>query len=120
MTALSEAPRRSSHEPQEQQQDNRSDGGVDDVRRRANAEMNAQSRQNPVANEGAENSDNNVTNESEAAASHELPCQPSGDKSNQQDHKQTLTRDVHGEAPTWSHCPAAYVRRVLNSLLLVP
>jgi hypothetical protein len=39
--ALSESPRRSSHQPQEQQQDDRSNGGIHDLRYPANTNMNA-------------------------------------------------------------------------------
>jgi hypothetical protein len=99
LIALSESPRRSSHQAQNQQQYDCSYCGVHDFGCPANANMNAQSWQYPIANEGTENSDNNVTYESKAAASHDLPCQPSCNKSDQQDHKQALVRDVHGEAP---------------------
>jgi hypothetical protein len=104
--ALSKSPRRSSHQAQKQEQDDSSDGGVHNFRCPTSTNMNAQSWQYPVANEGTENPNNNVTYQSEAAASHDLPCQPSSNKSDQQDHKQALVRDVHGEAPIWSHCSA--------------
>jgi len=46
--------------------------------------------QQPVANEGADDPDEEVADESEAGASHDLARQPSGHEADQQYDKETL------------------------------
>lgn len=52
--------------------------------------MNSKLRQKIVANEGADNADNDVTNQPKSGSPNEVPGQPPGDKANQQYDKETL------------------------------
>jgi hypothetical protein len=51
--------------------------------------------QQPVANEGPYDPDEQVTDESEPGASHDLARQPSGNEPDQQYHKETFARHMH-------------------------
>jgi len=51
--------------------------------------MNAKSREQGVANEGADNADDDVTDEPKSSAN-DVPGQPPGDKANQYYDKETL------------------------------
>jgi hypothetical protein len=52
--------------------------------------MNAEFRQQQVANEGADNADDDVTNEPKSGSPDEVPGQPPGHKTNQQYDEETL------------------------------
>lgn len=52
--------------------------------------MNAKLGQKKVANEGADNADNDVTNQPKSGSPNEVTGQPPGDKANQQYDKETL------------------------------
>jgi hypothetical protein len=57
--------------------------------------MDTESRQQPVADEGADNSDCHVTNDAKAGPSHNPTGQPPSDKTDQQYDKETFARKVH-------------------------
>jgi hypothetical protein len=65
-------------EPQEQQQDDRADRRADDNAYQTDAQVNAKARQKPSADKRSENADDNVADETKAAASDERTCQPTG------------------------------------------
>jgi hypothetical protein len=46
-------------------------------------------RQHPAADEGADHSDNQIADQTEAGALHDLPGQPAGDDTDQQNDQQT-------------------------------
>ena len=57
--------------------------------------MDTQPRQQPVPNEGTDNTDDEVTNKSKTSPVHDLTGQPAGNQANEQNHKKTFTRHVH-------------------------
>jgi hypothetical protein len=61
-------------------------------------EMNTKLRQQPVANERTDQTDEQVTDEPEAAALHHPASQPTGDNSDHDDDEETLIGQMHGGA----------------------
>ena len=57
--------------------------------------MDAELRQEPTANESAGNADEEVTDQPEPGALHDLTCKPSGNKADNDYNQQTFTRHVH-------------------------
>lgn len=70
------------NEADEDQQDNCADGGIKDRRNKTYAKMDAELRKQPAAKEGTNNADDNVADDSKAAALQDLARQPSGNKAN--------------------------------------
>jgi len=70
------------NEPDDQQQDQRSDRSVDDRQDNTRAEMKAELGKEPIANERARDSYEEVAYDSEASALHDLSGQPSGNEAN--------------------------------------
>lgn len=70
-------------EADDEEQHNRADGGIDDQTEDSGAKMDVQSRQQPVANEGADNPDDQITDEPKSCALHDLTGQPPGNQTNQ-------------------------------------
>jgi hypothetical protein len=61
--------------------------------------MDAQLREQPATDEGANNSDGEIGNEAETGATHDLSCEPAGDDTDQQNDEKTFPRhDVLPEA----------------------
>src|ERR1700722_19025854 len=84
-------------EPQNDQEQERSDGRRDDGGDDAGAEMNAQSRQQPAADEGADNPNADIGDDAETGAANDLPGEPPGDETDQQDDEKAFPR--HGMLP---------------------
>src|SRR6202012_5256387 len=87
-------------EAQEQQQHHGADKGVEDCSHNADAEMNAEPWQQPVADERADKADEKITNKSEAAAVHDTAGKPAGHDADQDNHQQTLIGQMHETLPT--------------------
>jgi len=81
---LASAPSARAREPQRQQEHDRSDRGVDDEANYAGAEVNSEALQKPVADEGANDANRGVADETEPVAPYNLACQPSGDEPDDQ------------------------------------
>jgi hypothetical protein len=60
------------NEPDEQEEYQRANGGVDDCSQKARAKVNTESRQQPATDEGADNTNDQVANEAKPGASHDL------------------------------------------------
>jgi hypothetical protein len=58
--------------------------------------VNIQTRQQPIADERADHSDDQIPDETKAAASYNLTRQPAGDDANHDYDKETLVRQAHG------------------------
>jgi hypothetical protein len=82
------------HEPNDQQQDHRPDGGVDDRRHKTGAEMDAELRQQPAADKCADNSNDEIADNTKPGALHDLPGQPPSNQAYQQYDQKTFGRDV--------------------------
>src|SRR5713226_122638 len=68
------------NEPDDQQEYQSANGGVDDRRDNASAKVDAELRQQPPADEGSYDADNEVTDEPEPGALHDLAGEPSGNQ----------------------------------------
>jgi hypothetical protein len=77
-------------EPNDEQQHNCADRGVDNRADNADTKMNADLRQQPVTDEGADNSDYQVTNDPETGTLDDLSGEPAGDETNQQYDNETF------------------------------
>jgi hypothetical protein len=69
--------------------------------------MDVQPWQQPIADERTDNSDDQVTYEAEAAASHDLTRQPASNDADHQYDDEAFIRLVHGFAPTVIRFPNA-------------
>ena len=56
----------------------------------------AELRQQPVADEGADNADDEIADEAEAGPAHDFAGEPAGDEADQQDDQKTFVRQMHG------------------------
>src|SRR5580700_10134306 len=77
-------------EPDDEQQHNGADRGVDDGADNSDTKMNADLRQQPVTDEGADNPDYQVTNDPEPGTLDDLTGEPAGDEPNQQYDEETF------------------------------
>jgi hypothetical protein len=68
------------YEPDDQQQYQRADGGVDNRRNNAQAKMDGKLRKHPSTDEGADDSNKDIADDPKPCASHDLTGQPSGDE----------------------------------------
>src|ERR1700681_999866 len=87
----------SANEPEDDQEQNGSDGRRDDGGHDAGAEVDAQPGKQPAADEGADNSDADIGDDAETGATHDLSGKPAGDETHQQDDEKTFPR--HGDTP---------------------
>ena len=71
--------------------------------------MDANSRQQPVANERANNPYYEIADKSEACASHDLAGQPACDKANHQNDQETLIWNMHDVSSAASAVPCALI-----------
>jgi hypothetical protein len=80
------------NQPDDQQQQQRADRGVDYRRDDADAKMDAELGHEPLADAGAYDSDDEISDNSKPGASNDLARQPSRNEADQQYDKQTLAR----------------------------
>jgi hypothetical protein len=85
---LTAAPSARAHDPQYEQEHNRSNRGVNDEADDARAEMNPEAMQKSVADEGANDANRRVADETEPVAPYNLACQPSGNEPDDQNDNQ--------------------------------
>jgi hypothetical protein len=74
--------------PDDQQEYQRPDCGVDDRRNHPHAEVNTELRKQPAADEGADNSNDEIADDPKSGALHEL--QPPGNEANHQYDQETF------------------------------
>jgi hypothetical protein len=79
----------------QQEQHDRAYRGIGNGRTNACAKVNADARQQPIADEGSQNADDDVADEPEPGAPHKLTGQPAGHETHQQDNQQTFIGNVH-------------------------
>jgi hypothetical protein len=82
-------------EPQGKQEHNCSDCGVHDEADDAGAEVNSEAMQQPVADEGADDANGRVANETKPVAPYNLARQPSGNEPDDQNDDPPLVRQMH-------------------------
>src|ERR1700733_407442 len=83
------------NQPEQQQKDNGPDKGVDDQSDDPNTEVNTKLRQQPIADEGADQTDQQIADQSEPATLHHPARQISCDNSDNDDHEKALIGQVH-------------------------
>jgi len=69
-----------SDQPHDQQQQDGSDCGIDDLRDQAGADVNAEFRKQKACHQRAGDADENVADDAKAGAAHDLAGEPAGDK----------------------------------------
>jgi len=84
-------PASTSHEPEDKQQNQRADGGVDYGSDDSRAEMKAELGQQPTADEGADDSDDQIAKDTKPGTLDDLAGQPSGNEPDQQYGQQAFT-----------------------------
>jgi hypothetical protein len=89
-------PTTAAHQPKQQKKHHRANEGVDDQGNDPGAKMDANPRQQPIADKRADQANNQVTDQSKAAAFHDSAGEPSGDNADDQDDKKTLIGQIHG------------------------
>src|ERR1700730_2792050 len=78
-------------EPENQQEQHRADRGVDDRSDNTHPNVDAELRQQPVADEGPYDSDDEVADDPIPGTAHDMAGQPSGNDADQQDDEETFT-----------------------------
>src|ERR1700730_15569795 len=81
---ITPAPTAASQQRKQDQQCDRADGGNDDHVDEAAADMDAELRQQPAADEGADYADGDVADQAEAAAGDDFSCEPAGNEADKQ------------------------------------
>ena len=81
------APSARAQKPQSQEQHNRSDSGVDDEANDFSSETKSEAMQEPVTDEGPDNTDCRVADETEPVPLNNLARQPSGNDPDDQNDK---------------------------------
>jgi hypothetical protein len=79
-----------SDKPDDEEKDYRSERGANDLRDHADPEMEAKAREQPVTDESADDTDDQVAYEAEAAAAHDLTREPAGHDADDDDRDQTV------------------------------
>ena len=87
-------PATAAHQPDDQQEYQRADGGVDDRRDKARADVDAELRKQPAPDRGAYDADNEVADEPKPGALHDLAGELSCNEADHQYDEETFTR--HG------------------------
>ena len=78
-------------EPDDEQQQDRADRGVEDRRDNSDAKMDTEARQQPAPDKGTDNSDDDVTEDAKPGAAHDLAGQPARDQADKQDYQEAFT-----------------------------
>jgi hypothetical protein len=78
-------------EPENNQKQYGADGGGNDRRNDPGAEVDAQLGQQPTADQGADDPNAEVGNQTVAGTPHDLAGQPSGDEADQQNNEKAFT-----------------------------
>src|SRR5713226_2515168 len=79
-------------QPEHDQKQHGADGGGDDGGDDAGAKVDAQLGQQPAADQGADDPDADVRDETEAGAAHDVSGKPPGNKTDKQNDEKTFTR----------------------------
>lgn len=87
------------NQAKQQQQHHGAYEGIQDERDDTGAKMNADARQQPVTDESADQTDDQIANQSEAAALHNPTGQPARNDTDDQNDQETLIGQIHGLPP---------------------
>jgi hypothetical protein len=113
-------PSATTNEAHDEQEKYGPDGGVEDCSDQSGSEMDAEFGQQPASNKGTQDSDDKITDESEAGPLHDLAGEPAGDEANKQDDQQAFTRHVHLVTSRFAreehHKPACYCLYQIDQL----
>src|SRR5262249_12825241 len=89
------------HQPENEQQQDGTDRGRYDRGNEPAPQMDAQSRQQPSADQRPDDPDADIRDEAETGAAHDLTGEPAGNQSDDEDDQKTFAR----------HCPAPMCAR---------
>jgi hypothetical protein len=89
------SPSAASNEAHDQQEQYRTDGGVDDCTDQSSPKTDTELGQQPAPNKGAQDSDDKVADESEAGPLHDPAGEPAGNEADKQYDQQAFARHVH-------------------------
>jgi hypothetical protein len=87
-----------SDKPDDEEEQRSTDGSVDNCGDNPCTKMNIQLRQQPVADEGANNSDYQVTNEAKSSPVDQFTRQPTGNDTNKYYYNEAFVGEVHGHS----------------------
>jgi hypothetical protein len=87
------------NQSQDQQKNHGPNKGVQYLRNYSQPKMNTKPRQQPIADERADQTDQQITDQPKSATLHHPAGQPSRNNSNDDDNQKTLIRQVHDVAP---------------------
>src|SRR5579872_4137731 len=97
-------------DPDNHQQHDRADHGIEDRGQDSGAQMDAKARQQPVTDKRADDPDGEVADQAEPAAVDNFAGEPSGDDADDHNHQQAFVREMHGFvlAPALQVSPPAF------------
>jgi hypothetical protein len=81
-----------SHEPENNEKQDRTNRRLDDGIYNSDAEVNAQARQQPTPDQGSDNSDTYIRNKAMSCASNDMAAKPPCDQADKQNYKDAFTR----------------------------
>jgi hypothetical protein len=84
-----------SNQPDDEEKDNRADGGVNDRADRSAPKMDAQAGQQPVTDGRADDPDDYIPDQAITGSAHDLPGQPPGDQADQHYDNNAFIRQMH-------------------------
>src|SRR5262249_36037440 len=87
------------NQAKQQQKNDGAYEGIQNERDDTGAEMNADARQQPVTDESADQTDEQIANQPDAAALHTPPAQPPGNDADDKNDQETLMGKIHGLPP---------------------
>src|SRR5580704_9383860 len=90
ITPAAAPPSCAGEDPDYHEEHDRADGRVGDQRKHPDAEVDAQPRQQPIADERADDAYDQIPDEAKAPAIDDLSCQPTGDNTDDHDDEQAL------------------------------
>jgi hypothetical protein len=83
------SPSAAAKQPDDEKQQYRTDGRIDDRTDQAGTEMDPELRQQPATDEGAQDTDDQIANDPKAGATNDLAGQPACHETYKQNHQQT-------------------------------
>src|SRR5215472_8337864 len=99
-SAPAPAPPTSANQPKQQKKNHRAYQGIKNQGDNPGAKMNADPWQQPIADKGADQANNQVTDQPKAAAFHQPAGEPPRDNADDQYDEKTLIGERHGQPPS--------------------
>src|ERR1700682_2718242 len=94
-------PAAGSNQPHDQQQHDRADRGIDDLRNETGADVNAKFGEKQTGDQRAGDADQNVADDPKARAAHDLAGQPASHQADEQNDENAFIGQYHKNFPRW-------------------